>query len=56
MAGGARALPDGCPGGVLMAFGQSQPGLVYLRALGRDGPALEQALRLAVATIATAWL
>jgi urease accessory protein len=40
---------------VLMAFGQSQTGLVYLRALGRDGPALENALRRATEAVAGAW-
>jgi urease accessory protein len=45
-----------CPQGVLMAFGQSRPGLVYLRALAGDGPALEAALRLATAAVASAWV
>ena len=39
-----------------MAFGQSRPGLVYLRALASDGPALEAALRLATAAVAGAWV
>jgi urease accessory protein len=52
----AGALQDDCPEGVLMAFGQSQPGLVYLRALSRDGPALEDALRRATAAVAGAWI
>ena len=52
----ARTLPQPCPGDVLMAFGQSRPGLVYLRALADDGPALEAALRLATAAVAGAWL
>jgi urease accessory protein len=40
---------------VLMAFGQSRSDLVYLRALGRDGPALEDALRRATGAVADAW-
>ena len=51
----AGALQDDCPG-VLMAVGQSQPGLVYLRALARDGPALEAALRLATSAVAGGWV
>lgn len=51
----AGAVQPDCPEGVLMAFGQSRPGLVYLRALGGDGPALEAALRLATAAVADAW-
>jgi urease accessory protein UreH len=52
----AGAVQAGCPQGVLMAFGQSRPGLVYLRALAGDGPALEAALRLATAAVAGAWV
>jgi urease accessory protein len=50
-----RTIPPGCPPGVLMAFGQSRPGLVYLRALAGDGPALESALGLATTAVAGAW-
>jgi urease accessory protein len=53
LAGGAVQADS--PQGVLMAFGQSRPGLVYLRALAGDGPALEAALRLATAAVAGAW-
>jgi urease accessory protein len=53
---GAVTLPAHSPGDVLMAFGQSQPGLVYLRALGTDGPALEDALRRATGAVASAWI
>jgi urease accessory protein len=52
----AGAIQADCPQGVLMAFGQSRPGLVYLRALAGDGPALEGALRLATAAVAGAWV
>lgn len=51
----AGAVQADCPRGVLMAFGQSRPGLVYLRALASDGPALDAALGLATAAVAGAW-
>jgi urease accessory protein len=52
----AGAVQADFPQGVLMAFGQSRPGLVYLRALAGDGPALEAALRLATAAVAGTWV
>ena len=51
----AGAVQAEGPAGVLMAFGQSRPGLVYLRALADDGPALEAALRRATTAVAGAW-
>jgi urease accessory protein len=40
---------------VLIAFGQSRPGLAYLRALARDAPSLDAALRHAVGLVGAAW-
>jgi urease accessory protein len=48
--------PQQATDGILLAFGQSQPGLVYLRALGRDGPTLDDALRHATAAVAETWI
>jgi urease accessory protein UreH len=39
----------------LAAFAQSSPGLVYLRALGRDAPAIGAVLRRSTDSIAAAW-
>lgn len=51
----ARADEEDGKEGVLVAFGQSRPDLVYLRALGLDGPALGAALRRAVDRVAAGW-
>lgn len=48
-------LPECDAGEVLMALGQSQPGLVYLRALAREGPALDDALRRATGLVTDGW-
>ena len=40
---------------LLVAFGQSRPGIAYLRALGSDAPALEARLRDVTGRIAAAW-
>jgi urease accessory protein len=40
---------------VMIAFGKSAPDLVYLRALGRDAPAMDAALRRSTDEIAAAW-
>jgi urease accessory protein len=42
-------------GDLLIAFAQSRPGLVYLRALASDAPSLERTLGAATARIAGAW-
>jgi urease accessory protein UreH len=39
----------------LVAFGQSAPGQVFLRALGDDGQALDRVVRDALARVADAW-
>lgn len=50
------AAPDGAAkGDLLLAFAQSRPGLVYLRALANDAPSLDTALRTATARIAASW-
>lgn len=38
-----------------VAFGQTAPGLVYLRALGDDGPAMDAAVQRSVELAALAW-
>ena len=38
-----------------VAFGQSAPGLVYLRALGDDGPAMDAAVQRSVELASLAW-
>jgi urease accessory protein UreH len=49
-------LKDSDPGErVMTAFGKSAPDLVYLRALGRDAPAMDAALRRSTDEIAAAW-
>jgi urease accessory protein UreH len=40
---------------LIMAFGQSRPGIVYLRALASDAPTLDAALQHATRRIAAAW-
>jgi urease accessory protein len=40
---------------VLVAFGQSRPGIAFLRALGSDLPALDGRLKDVIARIAAAW-
>jgi urease accessory protein UreH len=40
---------------VLIAFAQSRPGLAYLRALARDAPSLDAALRHAISRVSAAW-
>lgn len=49
--------PDAPPDAdrVLVAFAQSTPDIVYLRALADDGPALEAVLRRSVEGVAGAW-
>jgi urease accessory protein len=42
-------------GDVLLAFGQSHPGCVYLRALAREGPAVSRVVRAATDRIASGW-
>jgi urease accessory protein UreH len=42
-------------GDLLIAFAQSRPGLVYLRALANDVPTLDTALRTATSRIAASW-
>jgi hypothetical protein len=39
----------------LVAFGQSAPAQVFLRALGDDGQALDRTVRDALARVADAW-
>jgi urease accessory protein len=39
----------------LVAFGQSAPGQLFLRALGDDGPALDRTVRDALSRVADAW-
>ncbi len=51
----AGAGPEGGDDTVLVAFGQSSPGLVYLRARGRDGPARDAVLRRSTDRVAAAW-
>jgi urease accessory protein len=41
--------------GVEVAFGQSRPGLAYLRALADDAPAVEAAVQRSLERIARAW-
>ncbi|HTM27158.1 MAG TPA: urease accessory protein UreD [Vicinamibacterales bacterium] len=52
-------LPDDCDpcneGDALVAFAQSAPHLVYLRALGRSAPAMDEVLRRTTAAIAAHW-
>jgi hypothetical protein len=38
-----------------VAFGQSAPGLAYLRALGDDGPAMDAAVQRSVELASVAW-
>jgi urease accessory protein len=40
---------------VLVAFGASRPGIAFLRALGRDAPALDARLKEIMARVAAAW-
>jgi urease accessory protein UreH len=40
---------------LVVALGQSRPGLAFLRAIGSDGPALDKALRAATDRVAAAW-
>ena len=40
---------------VLIAFAQSRPGLAYLRALARDAPSLDAALRHAISRVGATW-
>ena len=47
--------PDGRLHTPLVAFGQSRPGQVFLRALGDDGQALDRVVRDALASVADAW-
>ena len=47
--------PDGRLHTLLVAFGQSAPGRVFLRALGDDGRALDRVVRDALARVADAW-
>ena len=42
-------------GGIMVALAQSLPGLVYVRALGDDGPEMDAALRRAVERVSAAW-
>jgi urease accessory protein len=42
-------------GGALVALAQSTPGIVYLRALGDEGPALDAVLRRSVELMAGGW-
>jgi urease accessory protein len=42
-------------GGTLVAFAQSTPDLVYLRALGDEGPEMDGVLRRSVERVATEW-
>lgn len=39
----------------LVAFGQSKPGLAYLRALAPDAPALDAVIRRSLEQVATSW-
>lgn len=39
----------------LVAFGQSAPGIAYLRALGADGPAVDGAVRRSVNRVSRGW-
>jgi urease accessory protein len=41
--------------GTLMSLASSRPGLVYLRALARDGPALDRVIRHSLDRVADAW-
>jgi urease accessory protein len=41
--------------GTLVAFGQSKPGLAYLRALAPDAPALDAVIRQSLDLVATCW-
>ena len=56
---GARLSPAPEPppaaGGTLVAFAQSTPDLVYLRALGDEGPELDAVLRQSVERVALEW-
>jgi urease accessory protein UreH len=47
--------PDDPSRDLLVAFGQSAPGQVFLRALGNDGQALDRMVRDALARVADAW-
>lgn len=40
---------------LVVALGQSRPGLAFLRAIGSDAPALDKALRAATDRVAAAW-
>jgi urease accessory protein len=51
----ADADPPPVADGVLVALAQSTPDLVYLRALGDEGPALDAVLRRSVERVAGAW-
>lgn len=42
-------------GGPLVAFAQSTRGIVYLRALGDDGPGMDAIIRRTVERVSTAW-
>ena len=56
---GAQLSPEPEPppaaGGTLVAFAQSTPDLVYLRALGDEGPELDAVLRRSVERVAIEW-
>jgi urease accessory protein len=56
---GARLSPAPEPalaaGGTLVAFAQSTPDIVYLRALGDEGPELDAVLRRSVERVAIEW-
>jgi urease accessory protein len=56
--GATRACPDILPAaadGTLAAFGQSKPGLLYLRTLAPDAPALEAVIAGALDRVAACW-
>ena len=44
-----------CEEGTLVAFAQSTPDLVYLRALGDDAPAIDAVLRQSVERVSDGW-
>jgi urease accessory protein UreH len=48
-------VPVSDPSGELVAFGQSNPGQVFLRALGNDGQSLDRIVRDALTRVADAW-
>ncbi len=47
--------PPPAAGGTLVAFAQSTPDLVYLRALGDEGPEMDAVIRRSVERVATEW-